>query len=190
VGTKVRASVAGGGAAAGTAGEVSGHTPDAKVEVRFKEGAAALAVASLRVAELPAGWAAGEKCFSALTGTVGGTELAVGQEGQVVGWSEPFDCDRIAVEFNGRRVNVLNSEIQSVSRCSGRKGRAIDFLSCSFFNARSHLLYPWHVTNGFLCLFGAIGSSSSSSGGGGSSGSSGSSSGGGSSGSSSGIPPL
>ena len=121
VGTKVRASVASGGAAAGTAGEVSGHTPDAKVEVRFKEGTAALAVASLRVAELPAGWAAGEKCFSALDGTVGGTELAVGQEGQVVGWSEPFDCDRIAVEFNGRRVNVLNSEIQTVSRCSGRK---------------------------------------------------------------------
>ena len=121
VGTKVRASVASGGAAAGTAGEVSGHTPDAKVAVRFKEGTAALAVASLRVAELPAGWAAGEKCFSALTGTVGGTELAVGQEGQVVGWSEPFDCDRIAVEFNGRRVNVLNSEIQTVSRCSGRK---------------------------------------------------------------------
>jgi len=45
--------VAAGGAATGTAGEVTGHTLGAKVEVRFKEGAAAFAVASLRVAELP-----------------------------------------------------------------------------------------------------------------------------------------
>ena len=120
VGTKVRASVPAGGAAAGTAGEVTGHTLDAKVEVRFKEGAAAFAVMSLRVAELPGGWAAGEKCFSALNGTVGDTQLSVGQEGKVVGWSEPFDRDQVAVEFNGRRVNVLPSQISASMQTAER----------------------------------------------------------------------
>jgi hypothetical protein len=76
-------------------------------------------------------WAAGEKCFSALNGTVGGTELAVGQEGQVVGWSEPFDRDRIAMEFNGRRVNVLNSQISASAQTAERPVLKNKISSCS-----------------------------------------------------------
>jgi hypothetical protein len=72
-------------------------------------------------------WTAGEKGFSAHDGTVGGTELAVGQEGQVVSWSEPFDRDRIAVEFNGRRGNVLNSQISASAQTAEQPVLKIKF---------------------------------------------------------------
>ena len=114
VGTVVRASVAGtNDVAAGTAGEVVGYTPKGEVEVRFSEGAAVFAVASLHVADLTNGWISNQTCFSAVD--VAG-EVAIGQSGRVMGWSKPFDRDKLMVDFNGQHVNVLLSQLKSAEQ--------------------------------------------------------------------------
>ena len=113
VDTIVRASVAGAnGVAAGTAGEVTDHTPDGKVEVRFKEGEEALfEVATLSLAvNLPNGWAANQVCY-ALVQLPG--EISAGQSGIVLGWSKPFDRDKILADFGGRHLNVQLNQIET-----------------------------------------------------------------------------
>lgn len=111
VNTIVRASVAGGGAVAGTAGEVIGHTPTGKVVVQFKEGDGAFVVASLNEANLPNGWTVKETCYFVDDEAPG--EVSVGKPGLVMGWSTPFDRNKILVYFDEREVNVLLSQIET-----------------------------------------------------------------------------
>ena len=109
LGTIVRASVAGGGVAAGTAGEVLSHTPIGKLEVHFKEAKAVFEVGSLCTADLPNGWTVYQTCSSVVEVS---EEITAGQPGQVLGWSKPFDRDKIMVDFSGYRVNVLLNQIE------------------------------------------------------------------------------
>jgi len=114
--TIVRASVAGAyGVAAGTAGEVIGHSPSGEVIVRFKDGEeAAFGLASLNaVADLPNGWAIDQVCFS-IADMPG--KAVIGQPGNILGWSKPFDRDEIRAKFGGREVNVLLSQIETVEQ--------------------------------------------------------------------------
>lgn len=108
--TIVRASEASGEVAAGTAGEVIGHTPNGKVEVRFKEGDAVFGMASLQAADLPNGWAVHQTCFAVVE--IAG-EVTTGQKGTAVGWSKPFDREKILADFGGRQVNVPLSQIET-----------------------------------------------------------------------------
>lgn len=111
VGTIVRASVASAnGMAAGYAGEVVGHTPKGEVEVRFKEGSEAFAVASLHAADLTNGWIVHQTCFCLAQIP---NEVVLGQPGRIIGWSKPFDRDKLMVEFDGHPVNVLLSQIET-----------------------------------------------------------------------------
>jgi len=113
VNTIVRSSVAGANrVAAGTAGEVIGHTSDGKVEVRFKEGEEAIfEVAMLRLAvDLPNGWAVNQTCFALVKLS---DEISTGQSGRVLGWSKPFDSDKIMAQFGDIQVNVLLGQLET-----------------------------------------------------------------------------
>ena len=113
VNTIVRTSVAGDGVVAGTAGEVIGHSPKGNILVRFKAGEAVFEIAKLKSAELPNGWTVKQMCFSVveLPG-----EVSVGQSGAVMGWSTPFDCDKIMADFGGHQVNVQLNQIETVEQ--------------------------------------------------------------------------
>ena len=120
INTIVRASVASSnGVVSGTAGEVIGYSSNGKVEVRFKAGEnVAFEVATLRVADLPDNWTVKQSCISVveLPG-----EVSIGQSGSVVGWSKPFDCDKIMVEFGGRQVNVHLIQIETMEQFKVRQ---------------------------------------------------------------------
>jgi hypothetical protein len=90
-------------------------------------------VNSLRLAPLPAGWRAGDTCYSTIkhhvekrtttvdTKAAAGEEIqgkgggiVVGSEGIVEGWSQPFDAAFLKVRFKtGLRLNVTPSQIQT-----------------------------------------------------------------------------
>lgn len=113
VNTIVCASVPGLNVPANTAGEVIGHTPVGKVEVLFKEGESIYELASLCAADLPNGWAVKQTCFSNVEID---HSISTGQSGTVMGWSKPFDRGMIMVDFGGRQVNMLLSQIDSANK--------------------------------------------------------------------------
>jgi len=114
VNTVVRASVADGGVVDGTAGEVIGHSSSGHVVVQFKdEGIVEFEIAALQAAELPSGWAVKQSCFSAVE--IPG-ELSIGQPGSVLGWSKPFDCDKIMVDFGDCHMNVQLNQIETADQ--------------------------------------------------------------------------
>jgi len=104
----VCASLASGSVAADTAGEVIGHTLSGEVKVRFKEGELAFDSASLHAVDLPDGWKVNQESFFLIK--VPG-EVSIGQAGKVLGWSKPFDCNKIMAECKRRKVNVLLSKV-------------------------------------------------------------------------------
>jgi len=115
VNTVVCASIAGSNeVAAGTAGEVIGHTRSGKVEVLFKEGTAVFELASLKAADLPNGWAVNQTCFAVVD--LSTDEIITGQKGIVLGWSKPFDREKIMADFGGRHMNVLLSYIETTDQ--------------------------------------------------------------------------
>jgi len=113
----VRTSVDRDGMVAGTAGEVVGHTASGKVIVQFKAGKVKFKlefdVAALTAAVLPNGWTVKQTCYSVveLPG-----KLSKGQPGFVMGWSKPFDCEKIMADFDGRQMNVQLNQIETVEQ--------------------------------------------------------------------------
>jgi hypothetical protein len=126
IGTIVSASVRSESVAAGTAGEVVGHNPNGEVEVRFMEGESTFEVGSLHVTHLPNGWVVNQTCFH-IVDLPG--EVSAGQPGRVLGWSKPFDREKILSDFGGRQLNVLVSQIQKAEQFKVPKKS----LCCSIF---------------------------------------------------------
>jgi len=111
INTIVCASVSVNDAATGSVGEVIGHHSNGRVEVRFIEGVKILEASSLSIADLPDSLTVNQACFSAVE--LPDEDVAVGQSGAVIGWSNPFQHDKIMVKFEGSVVNLLPSQLQT-----------------------------------------------------------------------------
>ena len=155
VDTVVCASVAGGGVVAGTAGKVVGHTSTGQVVVRFQEGEGTFEVATLSKAGLPNGWAIKDTCY--FIDEVFG-EASNGKSGLVMGWSAPFDRNKILAYCNGREVNVLPSQIETEPQFKVRGKLCILNISnparlyCFYFFARCTSYFLPH-----FCITGSRG---------------------------------
>jgi len=110
VNTIVRASIISEGVAAGTVGEVVGHTSNGTVEVRFRESEMPLNAATLRPAPLPNGWVVNQTCIC--IDELRDEIISTGQSGTVKGWSKPLDDTKIMADFSGVQVNVELRQIE------------------------------------------------------------------------------